>query len=116
MSKIRDKSRICYIDECGVEEFMERPLARAPRGERVFLERSGKRFGRTNIVAGLYDGEVIAQDLSAGSMTGERFELWLNWRLCPALYRGSVLILDNASFHRKRHVEAIAKRFGHKVL
>ncbi|TMR85326.1 IS630 family transposase, partial [Streptococcus pseudopneumoniae] len=50
---------IVYIDETGIDRYLYRPYAGAPRGEKVY-EKRGLRFVRTSIVAGQVDGEFIA--------------------------------------------------------
>jgi transposase len=55
------------------------------------------------------DGQVLAPVTFEGYCDSELVELWFKWQLCPALRRGQVVILDNASFHRQvvlRHLLA----------
>jgi transposase len=40
------------------------------------------------------------------------FEDWFEWELIPAIPEGSVVILDNASFHRKSQLALIAEKYG----
>lgn len=51
-----------------------------------------------------------------GMMDGDLFEKWLKEALCPELKTGSTIIMDNATFHRKKKVEQIASSFGHTVI
>ena len=43
---------IVYIDETGIDTYLYRKNARAPRGEKVYESVSGRRFKRTSIVSG----------------------------------------------------------------
>jgi len=43
--------KIYYIDECGIDTYLYREYAHAPRGQKVMGIVSGKKFKRTNIVA-----------------------------------------------------------------
>lgn len=52
----------------------------------------------------------------SGSITAVVFETWLEKYLCPLLPPHSLLILDNARFHRPEEVTAIAEAAGHQVL
>jgi len=52
----------------------------------------------------------------SGSVTAIVFETWLEEHLCPLLPSYSLLILDNARFHRPEVVTAIAATAGHQVL
>ena len=44
--------------------------------------------------------------------TSAFFEDWFEWELLSVIPIGSVIILDNASFHRKKHLAKIASRYG----
>lgn len=89
---------------------------RAIMGQRVFSFQSGQRYKRTNIISGLCDGKILGSYCYDWSTNSEWFELWLEKHLCPEVQVGSILILDNARFHRKVQVEAIALKFGLEVL
>ena len=49
---------LVYVDESGIEEHLIREMARAPRNERVYGEKSGKKFARENIIAAWNAGKV----------------------------------------------------------
>ena len=50
------------------------------------------------------------------TMTGVFFEAWFQQCLLPALTQKSVIILDNARFHRMGVLRKMAEKWGHKVL
>ena len=50
------------------------------------------------------------------TMTSEFFERWFEEFLIPQLKEKSVIILDNARFHRMNKLEKIAEKYGHKIL
>ena len=52
----------------------------------------------------------------AGSITAIVFETWRQEHLCPVLPPRSLLILDNARFHRPDEVTEMAEAAGHQVL
>ena len=62
---------VVYIDETGIDRYLYRPYARAPRGEKVYEKISGRRFERTSIVTGQIDGEFIAPMIKKESMTSD---------------------------------------------
>ena len=41
---------LVYIDEMGVDKYLYRAYARAPRGQKVAVKISGRKFKRTNIM------------------------------------------------------------------
>ena len=49
-------------------------------------------------------------------MHGEFFEAWFEKHLLPELSQGDVIILDNASFHRKKRLYEIAGVHNVKII
>jgi transposase len=43
-------------------------------------------------------------------MTGERFEIWFEANLLKNVETGSTIIMDRASFHRKKHLERLCEK------
>jgi transposase len=68
------------------------------------------------VVAALCGSEVIAPYSYDWTTKSGWFEVWFEWHLCPLLRCGTVIILDNASFHRKPTLERIAAFYGHRIL
>ena len=107
-----------YIDESGFDEYYAREYGYAPRGEKVIGIVSGRHFARTSVVAAKNGNRIIAPMAFDGSMDGDLFEGWLEQVLIPALDNPvkSVLIMDNASWHRKDAIYDIADEYGITVL
>lgn len=97
------------MDETGIQKFLHREYAYAPRGEKVYDRISGKKFRRTNIVAAKRGSHIIAPLQYDGTMNGVLFETWFERHLIPELPEYSVIVMDNASFHRKKKLYAIAE-------
>ena len=103
---------IVYIDECGIEQDLQRDHGRAPIRERVDALRRGRKFRRTNVVAGLNMKNVLASFSYTEKTTSRLFEDWFLRPLLPKMMKFSTVVLDNASFHRKpvlRFLAAVAK-------
>jgi len=111
---------IVYVDESGLNREYRRAYARAKRGVKVYDTKPGKKEKRVNIVAGLmYTGrnkKHIGVHSYEGSTTSAIFEDWFEWQLLGEVPEGSVVIMDNASFHRKEALREIAARYGVGVL
>ena len=95
-----DPNTIAYIDESGIDEHYHRERGRAPKGEKVYGEVSGKKFQRTNLVAGFLDGKAVAPLQYSGSTDSSLFEYWFEHQLIPAIPAGTTVVLDRAAFHR----------------
>ncbi len=106
---------IVYIDESGIDQCLYREYARAPRGEKVVTKINGRKFKRTNIVAGICQGKWIAPLEYAGTTVSIMFEFWFQNRLLKEVEKGSTIILDNATFHRKPVLPVLAKRYNCEV-
>ncbi len=68
------------------------------------------------MVAGLTNGELIAPMTYEETMTSDFFEAWFQKFLLPTLNIPSVIIMDNARFHRMGKLELLCEEFGHKLL
>ena len=106
MNSLKDLP-VVYIYETGIDRYLYRPYARAPRGEKVYEEISGRRFERTSIVAGQVDGEFIAPMIYKESMTSDFFVECFKTRLLPTLKTPHVIVMDNASFHPKHSLDEL---------
>ena len=113
-----EDSELYYADESGFDEYYSREYGYAPRGEKVIGKVSGRHFARTSIVAAKTGSEIVAPFAFSGSMDGDLFEGWLEHVFVPELKNPfkSVLILDNASFHRKNAIYDIADDYGFRVI
>ena len=99
---------VYYIDECGIDSYIYREYAYAPRGKKVIGKISGKKFKRTNIVAAKCGSNIIAPMIYDGTTDSILFEYWFEHILLKAVPKGSWFILDNATFHRKLKLHALA--------
>jgi len=54
------KNRLYYVDECGIDTYVYRKHAYAPRGTKVYGNISGKKFKRANIVAAKCGSLIVA--------------------------------------------------------
>ncbi|VRM74478.1 degenerate transposase [Streptococcus pneumoniae] len=107
---------IVYIDETGIDRYLYRPYAGAPRGEKVYEKISGRRFERTSIVTGQVDGEFIAPMIYKKSMTSDFFVEWFKTQLLPALKTPHVIVMGNASFHPKNILDELCIQDKHFFL
>lgn len=110
------RDAIIYLDESGFELEYPTLFAWSPRGHPVYGERSSQRRPRQNLLAARNPQEFLAPMIVSGSITAIVFEVWLKEHLCPVLPPHSLLILDNARFHRPERVNEIAEAAGHQVL
>ena len=118
LEKIRNipQDKIVYIDETGIEKCLSRKYGRSQKGTRVYGKVYGHKFERTNIVAAQRGSQIIAPLQYKGMMHAEFFEGWFEQELIPLLTDNEVVIMDNASFHRKNCLNDIAQKYGIKII
>jgi transposase len=88
----------------------------APRGVKVYGKIQGKKYERLNIVAAKHGDEILARCEYKCNMNSALFELWFASALLVELPAGSVVIMDNASWHRKKVLRALAEAAGFRVI
>ena len=105
--RIAPEDRI-YLDEAGVEDTLDYAYGWSPKGSRCWGERLGHRTQRVSAIAAWRQGQVLAPLTFEGYCDSALVEAWFEQELLPVLLPvlrpGQVVILDNASFHRKQHL------------
>lgn len=105
-----------YVDETGIDRCLYREYARAPQEQKVVAKISGRKFKRTNIVAGICQGKWVAPLEYTKTTDSILFEFWFENCLLKEVGAGSTIILDNASFHKKSVLASLAKSCNCEVL
>jgi len=92
-----------------------REYAYALRGVPVNGKIQGKKFERLNMVAAKCGELILARWEYTCAMNSRLFELWFGVLLAE-IPSGSVIIMDNASWHRKKVLIALAEPAGCRVI
>jgi transposase len=71
--------------------------------------------GKINMMAALCCKKIIEPLVYTGNCTALLVEEWFRKRLLPALNQGAVIIMDNAPFHRKKILQALAEKSGQTI-
>jgi transposase len=82
----------------------------------VFGFVSGKKFQRTNVLAGYVNGRTIAEWVYDCTTDGEVFNTWVEKVLVPALRPGQTVIMDNAAFHKHARTRQAIEAAGCSLL
>lgn len=99
------------MDECDDYEY-----GWSPAGERVYGLKSGRRYGRVNMIAAYRNGQLIAPFMVEGVCNRRVFEIWLETCLIPVLQPGECVILDNATFHHGGRIAELIQAKGAQVV
>ena len=108
--------RTVYVDETSSSTYLYREYGRAKKGEIVKGCIKGKKYQRTSLVAAKIGQKLIAPMVYKETMVSYFFEEWFETFLLPELTEKSVIIMDNAAFHRIDILQEMAKKHGHVVL
>ena len=90
--------------------------AGALRRQKVIAKISGRKFKRTNIVAGICQGKWVAPLEYTGTTDSILFEAWFENCLLKEVHEGSIIIFDNATFHKKTVLANLASSYNCEVL
>lgn len=107
---------VFYLDECGVEHRLYHEYGRAPRGERIYAEVAGGQRQRTSIIAVWQNAKLVAPFVFEGSCNRDVVDTYFEKVLLPALPKASVIILDNASFHKSPSTQKLVADAGCELL
>jgi len=112
----KTKQPIVFIDECGIKNNLKNEYGRAPRGVTIVDEVKGRATEKLNLIAGLLNNEVIAPMTYDCNTNTEVFNTWLKECLIPILPENSLIVLDNAKFHKSEETKDIVEFHGHQLL
>ena len=104
------QERLYYVDECGLDIYLYREYGYSPRGNPVIGNVSGRKFKRTNIVAAKCGNAIVEPMVYGGTTDSVLFEYWFENALLKAIPPRSVIILDNATFHRKARLRFLSEQ------
>lgn len=69
---------------------------------------------RTNVISALYGKVLLALDYIETNINGDIFYGWCKNTLIPSLKTKCVIVMDNASFHKR--VKKLLNRHSHRLL
>ena len=98
-----------YIDETGIQGYIYREYGRALKGKKVYDKIAGKKYHRINIVAGKCGDKIISPLVYEKIMDSEFFEKWFKEMFLKEIKENKVIVMDNATFHRKSKLYDLCK-------
>ena len=104
---------VVYIDESGFAADMPRTHGYSRRGERCPGKQDWHARGRTNVLGALLAGVLLTVSLTTENVDAEIFNLWLRHDLLPKLPPGAVIVMDNATFHKRQDTRPMIEDAGH---
>lgn len=106
---------LVYLDESGFAHDMPRTHGYSFKGERCHGTQDWGARGRTNAIGALLDNSLLSVSLFDGTINSDVFEEWVEQDLLPKLPPHSVIIMDNAAFHKKASIKQLIDNAGHTL-
>lgn len=95
---------------------MPRTHGYALKGERCYGIHDWGAKGRTNVIGALLGAYLLTVSLFETTINTDIFNAWVEKDLIPKLPSESVVIMDNASFHKGEEMKEALKKEGHLLL
>lgn len=92
---------------------MPRTHGYAIRGKRCFGIQDWHAKGRTNVIGALLGKLLLTVSLFNCNIDSEVFHQWLKHDLLPKLEPTSVIVMDNATFHKRNDSQQMITAAGH---
>jgi transposase len=111
MAGVRQED-IVSLDECGCNRHTVPQYGWAPAGTRAVATRGGQRGPNVTVVGAVRQDRVLCHEKFLGALNTERWESFVEHKLCPLLHEGNVVILDNLSVHKSPRALALIEETG----
>ena len=107
------KKNIIYLDESGFAVDMPRTRGYAQKGSRCHGECDWHSRGRLNAIGAILGFTFLTVCLFDSYVNSDVFYAWLTQDLLPKTPPQSVIVMDNASFHKRDDMIEAIKAHGH---
>ena len=107
---------IVYFDESSFNKHSYRPHGWAVRGKKIFTNVSGNNRKEINLIMAQRGQEWLAPMLFKGNCHAALVNEWVEKILLKELSQPSLIVMDNAAFHKKSEIKAILEKAGHALL
>ena len=109
------KRPIVYIDESGFAHDMPRTHGHALKGQRCYGVQDWGARGRTNAIGALIKNKLLTISLFDQNINTDVFNSWVEQDLISKLPSQSVIVMDNAAFHKSQKMKDQIKLAGHTL-
>lgn len=107
---------IVYLDESGFKSNDHRPYGYASRGKVCLGQYNWQLKNQTNAIGALVDDRLFAVGLFDCNINSDIFHGWVQEVLIPELPKESVVVMDNATFHKRQDTQELLESHGHQIL
>ena len=94
---------------------MPRQYGYAASGQRCYGLCNWRAKGRTNVIGALIGEVLLTVGLFHSNINADTFYQWTVHDLLPKLPSASVVVLDNATFHKRADIRSAITNAGHTL-
>ena len=86
------------------------------KGQRCYGAHDWGAKGRTNAIGALIGATLLTVSLFESTINSEVFTAWVKQDLLPKLPERSIIVMDNATFHKQPEMQEALAADGHTLL
>ncbi|MGG2140531.1 IS630 family transposase [Symbiopectobacterium sp. RP] len=106
---------IVFIDEIGFPHDTPWTHGYSQKDQRCFGLKNWGAKGRTNVIGALLGTTLFAIGLFDININSDVFYSWVTQVLIPVLPKNSVIVMDNATFHKKHNIQQVIIDAGYML-
>jgi hypothetical protein len=116
--KIKDiePENLVFLDETGILLGVARTHARSQPGTRVCSLKPFYRSAKVTAIGAISINQVLALMTMNDSMDGQAFAVFIEKFLCPQLWAGAVVVMDNLPAHKLASIVPMIEAVGASVI
>jgi transposase len=103
---------VIYIDESGFSCDMPRCFGYSQKGQRCWGKHDWQAKGRINVIGALQENQLLTACLFESTVDSEVFHAWITKDLLHKLPQGAVIVMDNATFHKRQDTQQQIQQAG----
>ncbi|MFT4202553.1 MAG: transposase, partial [Chitinophagaceae bacterium] len=108
-----EKRPVIYLDESGFAVDTPRERGYSPKGEKCYAAKDWHARGRMNAIGAMSNSWLPNVCLFDCNIDSDVFFAWLTQGLLPTVPPNSVIVLDNAAFHKRDDALLAVQEQGH---
>jgi transposase len=102
-----------YIDESGFAMDMPRCHGYSRIGQRCHGKQDWQAKGRINVIGALHKDQLLTVCLFESTVDSDVFHAWVTKDLLHQLPQGAVVVMDNATFHKRQDTQQEIRDAGY---
>jgi len=107
---------LVFLDETGILLGLTRTHARSQSGTRVASLKPFYRAAKITAIGAISINKVLALMTMNDSMDGAAFAVFIEKLLCPQLWAGAVVVMDNLPAHKLASIVPMIEALGASVI